>query len=241
MTATLPVPGFFEPFGSLLHLLAAGAVAGLGASLIRRGHGVGPRLALTTFVLAATAQLGLSGTYHLLDAGTTARAVLQRLDHAAIWTMIAATFTAIHGVAFRGRWRGGFLALVWSLAVPALVLEAVFFTAFPEPLTLSLYLALGWLGVVSGWAVRRAHGTAILRDLLAGGLVYSLGALYDFVGGPAPWPGVIGPHEVFHVAVVLGVALHWRFIAELAAPRRCCGHWPSHRRCRDPGALVRIH
>ncbi|MEX1364733.1 MAG: hemolysin III family protein [Nannocystaceae bacterium] len=216
MSATISIPGFFEPFGSLLHLVTAGVVASLGTWLVRRGRGRGPRLAIAAFVIAATVLLALSGTYHLLDAGTPARAVLQRLDHAAIWTMIAASFTAIHGVAFRGPWRWGFLALVWGLAVPALVLELVFFSSFPEVAALSLYLALGWLGVVSAFALRQRYGWLGMRDLLAGGLAYSLGAVYDFASGPALIPGIIGPHEVFHVAVVLGVGLHWRFVAQLA-------------------------
>ena len=67
MLAVASIPGFCEPFGSMLHLSTAGVVAGLGWALIRRGRGFGPRLALSCFVLAAIAMLALSGTYHLLD------------------------------------------------------------------------------------------------------------------------------------------------------------------------------
>lgn len=221
MLAVASIPGFCEPFGSMLHLLTAGVVAGGSWALIRRGRGFGPRLALSCFVLAAIAMLALSGTYHLLDAGTTGRAVLLRLDHAGIWTMIAASFTAIHGVAFRGPWRWCFLAVVWTLATTGLVLQMVFFDSLPYGAVLGLYLALGWLGAVSALALRRTRGRELANGLLLGGLAYSMGAAYDFVGGPALVPEVIEAHEVFHIAVVLGVMLHWRVIARLAQPS--CG------------------
>ena len=240
MLAVASIPGFFEPFASMLHLLAAGVVATLGAWLVRRGNGLGHRLALACFVAAAVVMLALSGTYHLLDAGTTARAVLLRLDHAAIWVMIAASFTGIHGVAFRGRWRWGFLTVVWAVALCGLVLKTVFFHSLPESTGLVLYLALGWLGAVSAVALLRTHGRGSVHGLLMGGLAYSAGAAYDFLVGPALIPGVIGPHEVFHVAVVVGVALHWRFIAQLAQSQRCLAPGRRGRGCSAPHAGARI-
>ncbi|MCH9682718.1 MAG: hemolysin III family protein [Deltaproteobacteria bacterium] len=224
----------------MLHLLSAAFVAGMGAWLIRRGRSRGIRLALASFVVAATAMLALSGTYHLLDDGTTGRAVLRRLDHAAIWTMIAASFTAIHGAAFRGRWRWAFLTIVWVVALLGLVLKTVFLDSLPESAWLALYLALGWLGIVSAFALRRLRGLSGIRDFLLGGVAYSVGAAYDFARGPSLIPDVIGPHEIFHIAVVLGVALHWRFIAELATTRRCAAPSPAPRLCTSQGAGARI-
>src|SRR5690606_27981470 len=129
--------------------------------------------------LAAAALFGISGTYHLLDAGGAGRAVMQRVDHAAIFVMIAGTFTAIHGVAFRDGWRRCFVALVWALAICALTLKTIFFDSMSEGGGLGLYLGLGWLGVVSAWVLWRRRGWAGVRWLLAGGLAYSIGAAYD--------------------------------------------------------------
>jgi len=216
MIDVVPIPGFFEPFGSLLHLLAAGAVVAGGTSLVRRGKDLGSRVALSMFIVAATSMLALSGTYHLLERGTVPRAVLRQLDHAAIWVMIASSFTAIHWVALRGPWRWGFLSIVWVVAISGLVLQAVFLDVMSESAILSLYLAFSWLGATSAFVLGRRLGWVGMRDLWAGGAAYTGGAIYDFARGPSPLPGIIGPHEVFHVGVVLGVVLHWRFIAELA-------------------------
>ncbi len=240
MLAVVPIPGFFEPFGSMLHLLAAAVVAGLGAWLVRRGNTRGERIALLGFVVASTAMLALSGTYHLLDEGTVSREVLRRLDHAAIWTMIAASLTAIHATAFRGSRGSRFIGVVWTVALAGLVFKTVFFHALPDSIGLALYLALGWFGVVSAFALRRAHGAGSIRDLIWGGVAYSVGAAYDFANGPALIPDVVGPHEIFHVAVVLGVALHWRFIADLADARRCLARWSRARLCVGPGGYTRI-
>lgn len=209
----------------MLHLLAAAATAAAGVRLVRRGQDRAQRLSLLAFVIGAATLFAVSGTYHLLDAGTAGRAVLLRLDHAAIWIMIAGSFTGMHGVAFaRGPWRGGFLALVWTIAITGLVLKTVFFDTLPEWAGLSLYLALGWLGLASGWALWRRRRTAAIPPLLASGLSYSLGAVYDFAVGPPIVPGIIGAHEVFHVAVVVGAALHARVLLQLLPRSKAEAH-----------------
>lgn len=186
-----------------------------GIPLVTASERLRERLGLGVFVFGAAAMFSLSGTYHLLDPAGPARAVLQRLDHAAIWVMIAGSFSAVHAVAFRGVWRWGFLALVWAIAITGLVLKTVFFTALPDAAGLGLYLFLGWMGIatiVQTW--RKARWT-VARLLLLSGIAYSAGAIYDFALGPTWVPGVLGAHEVFHLAVIVGVALHWRFVRAL--------------------------
>ena len=199
----------------MLHLLAAGVVVGLAYWLVRRGRDWRERLALWVFVFASASLFALSGTYHLLEVGGAGRAVLQRLDHAAIWVMIAGSFTALHGVAFRGPWRWAFLAVVWAIAITGLTLKTIFFDSLPQIGGLVLYLVLGWLGVVSGVVLWRRDGWPAVRSLVWGGIAYSAGAAYDQAVGPSVVPGVVGAHELFHVAVVLGAALHWRAVLRL--------------------------
>jgi channel protein (hemolysin III family) len=219
MDGTVSIAGIHEPFASLIHLLAALVVLWRGAGLVRYTTDVRECLGLSAFVFGAVAMFALSGTYHLLDPTAPARAVLQRLDHAAIWVMIAGSFSAVHAVAFRGIWRWGFLALVWTIAISGLVLKTVFFTALPESAGLALYLVLGWMGIatiVQSWRYAR---WSVARLLLLSGIAYSAGAVYDFAAGPAPIPGVLGAHEVFHLAVIVGVALHWGFVRSLMGVR----------------------
>jgi channel protein (hemolysin III family) len=215
MEPILALPGFHEPFSSLLHLLAAAFVMWRGVALVRSGSGLRDYLGLGAFVVGATLMLALSGTYHLLDPALPARDVLQRLDHAGIWMMIAGSFSAVHAVAFRGVWRWGFLAVVWAVATTGLVLTTVFFDTLPESLGLSLYLGMGWLGIATVVQTWRRARWQVARLLVFSGVAYSLGALYDFFAGPSLIPGVVGAHEVFHVGVILGIIYHWRFVQSL--------------------------
>jgi channel protein (hemolysin III family) len=144
---------------------------------------------------------------------------MQRADYCAIWLLIAGTFTAVHGVMYRGFWRSGVLAVIWSFAAVGVLLQMLWFDVFSGTAGLLLYLGIGWLGVVSVVKVGRQIGFRAVRPLWHAGIVYSSGALLEAAIqtlGPrvvvAHW---VGPHEIFHVTVIVGVALHWRFIREL--------------------------
>jgi channel protein (hemolysin III family) len=85
---------------------------------------------------------------------------------------------------------------------------------------LLLYLGLGWLGVISTVALARSFGVRFVLPLVWGALAYTFGALADFANWPVLVPGVVGPHEVFHLAVVAGISFHWAFIRGIASGSR---------------------
>jgi channel protein (hemolysin III family) len=213
--SSFPTPflGFADPVSSWSHLLAAFASVIGGFVLCYRGRGNPARVAsLIVFSLALVFLFSMSGVFHLLPRDGQARGVLQRLDHAGIWVLIAGTFTPMHTILFRGSWRWLVLTLVWTLAITGLVLEVVFFSSFPEWLLLSFFLGLGWIGALSGVKFERMFKDSSVKLLLAGGLFYSIGAVIDFVRWPTFLAGVIGPHEIFHFFVILGALSHWLFI-----------------------------
>ena len=222
------LPGFHDPFSAISHLLGAVVFLVLGARLLRRGQGSRSRLAhLAVYAVACVFLFSMSGVYHMTAVGGAARAVMARLDHAAIFVLIAATFTPIHGLLFRGWLRWGPLGFIWTTAIVAIVVKTVYFDSFPDALGLSLYLVLGWLGSVTAVLVARTRGLAAIAPLLWGGLAYSLGAVAEFVGRPVLLPGVIRAHEIFHLAVLAGALLHfsfiWRIAGEDSARRRPLG------------------
>ena len=205
--------GLHDPVSAVSHLLGAAAFAVLGGLLLRRGRGDPARLAcLAVYAVACVSLLLASGLYHMTGPGTALHDVMLRLDHGAIFVLIAGTFTPVHGLLFRGPLRWAPLVLVWSAAAAGVVLKTAFYTRVPERVGLSLYLALGWLGAVSGVLLWRRHGFRFVRPLLLGGLAYSAGAAADFLRRPVLIPGVVGAHELFHLAVLAGALLHWRFV-----------------------------
>jgi channel protein (hemolysin III family) len=214
------IPGFADPFASLSHLLGAAIFLALGFFLVRRGAGnVARMISLAIFVFGAVLLLSISGTYHLLDPDGAAREVMRVLDHAAIFTLIACSFTPIHVILFRGVGRWGSLLLIWGFAVVAITCKSIYFHTMPEWLGLSLYLGMGWIGLVSGSALYRRFGFAFVAPILWGGLAYSIGALLDHLKWPELVPGAVRSHEIFHIAVLIGLGFHWSFIYSIADGR----------------------
>ncbi|QDS99511.1 PAQR family membrane homeostasis protein TrhA [Adhaeretor mobilis] len=211
------MPGFSEPFSSLSHLAGAVLFAALAVPLWKRANGnLLYRRSLMVFSLGSVFLLSISGVYHLLTPGTAGRAVLQRLDHAAIFVLIASSFTPMHVILFRGRARWGVLALIWGLALTAIVVKTVYFSQLPQVLGLAMYLGLGWVGLGTGIALWRKRGFQFVMPILWGGLAYSIGAVLEFTNWPVLVPGVVQWHEVFHIAVLIGLAFHWSFIYSIA-------------------------
>ncbi len=216
MNIPYPIPGFSDPFSSLSHLLAALAFAILSFFLLRlRRKHVADTLSLGVFSFASVFMLSMSGVYHLLAPGT-GRMVLQQLDHSAIIILIVGTMTPIHQMLFRGFMRWGWLILIWLIATTFLVLKNIFFSSFPEWLSLLLFLSLGWGGTVTAGALWRQRDLAFIKPLIYGGLTYTAGAILEFLQQPVLIPGVIGPHELFHIAVIIGLGFHWQFMFSMA-------------------------
>jgi len=205
--------GIADPFSSISHLLGACLFLCLAPRLIRRGRGSSGRLlALTVFALSCAMLLIASGVYHLAPQGTAERAFLRRLDHGAIFILIAGTFTAAHAILFTGFWRWGMITLIWVLAAVGVVAKVFFFEDVSEAVGLAFYLGMGWVGVASGVRVMQLYDWHLLRLLLAGGLAYTVGAVLEFLRWPNLAPGILGPHELFHLCVLIGVAAHWEFL-----------------------------
>lgn len=211
------LPGFSEPFSAISHLLGALAFLVLGLMLLRRGRGDRARLvSLGIYAASCVLLMSMSGVYHMTVRGGAAHRVMERLDHDAIFVLIAGTFTPALGILFRGWLRWGQLVLIWAAAITGITLKTIFFDELVEWLGLSFYLTLGWFGAFSAALLARRHGLAFIRPLLWGGLAYSAGGIADFARWPTLVPRVIAGHEVFHIAVLVGAVLHWRFIWQFA-------------------------
>ena len=211
------LPGFHEPFNALTHLVGALTFAVLAVVLVRRGSGDARRmLFLGIFATTGVLLLSMSGVFHMLEVGSTGRNVLGRLDKAAIFALIAGTHTPVQGLFFRGFARWGGLAAMWLLAATGITLFSIYYHSIPSGLGTGIYLAMGWLASVAGIVVWRRKRTSRVWLLVAGGLVYSAGAILLGLEWPTLLPGVLGPHELWHVAVLTAMALHWRFMFENA-------------------------
>jgi channel protein (hemolysin III family) len=151
----------------------------------------------------------------MVSRGTEFRELMIRVDHAAIFFLIAATYTPVHIIEFRGWMRWGVLGTIWAAAIAGMLFKVLYFDSIPEYVGLSLYLAVGWMGLFTAFALHRIVGLRPLLPIIAGALFYTVGALIDFSSIPDPVPGLIRTHEVFHLFVLAGVAAHWIYIRRI--------------------------
>lgn len=211
------LPGCHEPFSAISHLAGAVMFLFLGALLLRRGQGDRSRIAfLGVYAASCVLLFSMSGLYHMLVRGEVSHQVAERLDHGAIFVLVAGTFTPIHGILFHGWLRWAPLIFMWSAAIAGIIVKTIFFEDFPEWLGITFYLALGWFGVFGAALLARRYGLAFIKPMVLGGLLYSLGAVMHFRGWFVVVPGWIHAHELCHIAVLFAALIHWRFIWQIA-------------------------
>lgn len=150
-----------------------------------------------TLILLYTASTLYHGLPH-----PAAKRVMQRIDHAAIFLLIAGTYTPFTLVNLRGEWGWSLFGLVWGLAILGVVLETVVKRRI-KWLSLSLYLGLGWLVVIAIEPLLDAVATGGVILLLAGGLCYSIGVIFYV------WKRLAYHHAVWHLFVMAGSLLHF--------------------------------
>ncbi len=189
-------------------LLAAAAPAGA------------PTLAVAIYAATLAGLLGVSALYHRITWSPERRALLRRLDHAMIFLLIAGTYTPIALTLPPGP-RTALLAAIWMGATAGAAVQLVWPHA-PRGLQAAVYVALGWTAVVVLPQLWQSLGATGVTLIVAGGALYSLGALVYARRRPDPWPRVLGYHEVFHALVLAAAACHlavvrWMVIPALAA------------------------
>jgi hemolysin III len=178
------------------------------------------QLSTGTFGLSMVLLYGASGAYHAVPAeAPRLMEYLRRLDHSAIYLLIAGTYTSIFAVVLHGRMSRVLLALVWTLAT--LGIAAKWLLPWPPyELTVSLYVAMGWIGLLPVWPLIRAVGFHAMLWGLLGGVLYTFGAVCDATSWPVLLPGVIGSHEVLHLADMGGTLAHLFFVVRYVVPFR---------------------
>ena len=205
-----------DPFSAWSHALGAVIFAMLSISLIRRAKRHGTHaFAFAVFALSAIALLCASTLFHIFPHGTPAGDTARRADHAAIFILIAGTFTPIHMTLFRGVLRWGILFLIWTCAAVGIAFKLAFFDVIPDWLHTAAYIVMGWIGAIGGTFAIMRRGVRYMAPVLVAAVAYTLGAIFELYNWPTLAPG-LGPHEVFHIAVLIGLGAFWVFIHRLA-------------------------
>jgi hemolysin III len=198
-----------------LHAVWFGASVVAGPLLLAGAHGPKAITADAIYATSVSALFGVSALYHRGNWSGAGRQRMQRLDHMMIFFLIAGTATPVLLLASPGAFGLACLILVWALAVTAATVRLRWMSA-PELVVGAIFVALGWAAGLALPYVWIHAGAASAALLLAGGLLYTAGAVCYHRRRPDPCPSVFGYHEVFHAFVCMAAACQYAAIARLA-------------------------
>jgi hemolysin III len=198
-----------EPVNSLTHWAGAAlALAGMIVLLVVGWSTPAKIISLVIYGLSLIAMFSASATYHMVTVKERALEIFRKIDHSAIFLLIAGTYTPFCVNAFEGFWKWGMLTIIWSLALIGIVVK-VFYVRAPRWFNAGIYLVMGWLCIAAAGQMLAVLPVWVLSWLVAGGVIYSLGAIvyitkiFNFV------PGVFGFHEIWHIFVLAAAAAHY--------------------------------
>lgn len=210
-----------EPANSLTHLVGVVlSLAGLLALLLLAGGDPYRVASFAVYGLSLVTLYTASTLLHGVRAGPRTLHRLRVFDHAAIFVLIAGTYTPITLVSLRETspaWGWALFGTVWGLALLGVLFKVVW-TLAPRWVSTAAYLALGWLAVVAVMPLVATLPLGALVWLLAGGVLYSIGAVVYATKRPDPWPRVLGFHALWHLFVLAGSAAHFVVVAGYVAP-----------------------
>ena len=207
-----------EPVSGLMHLIAAvAAVFGLAGLLYVGRDSFSKGVSLLVYGSSLVLMFSASAAYHLVKSKPRVVQLLRKLDHAAIYVLIAGTYTPICLHFFTGFWRWVPLATVWIMALAGIIVKMFIINA-PRWVTTVVYLLMGWLSIAAIREMLIAMPVGALVWLAAGGLFFTVGAIVYATKRPNFYPGVFGFHELWHIFVILGCASHFIVIAAFVAP-----------------------
>lgn len=157
---------------------------------------------------------GISTIYHRPHWQPKARALMKRLDHSAIFVLIAGTFTPICLLALPENLGRRLLLIIWIFAVFG-ILQSIFWIKAPKILTSFIYIFMGWLALPYIPDLKISLGNLNLFFVICGGVVYTIGALFYAFKKPNLYPKIFGYHELFHLFTIFGAGLHFAAIYRL--------------------------
>lgn len=165
------------------------------------------------FGLSMVFLYSMSATYHFATASDKVLKVLRKLDHSAIYVLIAGTYTPICMIALKGNLRFYMTFGIWFLALIGILMKIFWFNA-PRWLYTLFYVVMGWISVLIISPLTKVIPASGIAWLVAGGVLYTIGAVIYGLKKPNFHSKYFGFHELFHIFVLLGSLCHYILIAK---------------------------
>ena len=198
-------------FRGWIHLVSAVVAVVAGATLIPVAWIAGPRAgwAAMIYVAASIAMFTISATYHRVQwVSASNEKWMTRLDHSVIFVFIAASYTPFALLAMPPEVGAKVLTIVWTGAFAGVALKMAWPSA-PRWVGVPLYLILGYVAVWWAKTLLDGAGVTVVALLVAGAVLYNIGAIFYGMRWPNPWPTTFGHHEFFHAFTAAGAVCHF--------------------------------
>ncbi len=199
-----------------IHLIALWSAIPLLVGLAIESGAARSRAAVIVYAVGLCSMLAVSTTYHRWVHTIRARATWRRADHAAIFAAIAGTFSALALTSLDTGPAIAMLILIWTAAAVGAGFK-IFSFHRAHRLGAAMYIAIGWAGVALVPAVWHRGGALPVALLVAGGIVYTVGAVGFGRQWPTLRPAIFSYHEVWHALTVAAAGLHFAAVYTLAA------------------------
>jgi hemolysin III len=199
-----------EPFSGLSHLLGALlSCAGLGYMLMHLPpQNAGVYLAsYLSFGLSMIIMFSSSAIYHLVEASDLGIKKLKRVDHMAIFIMIAGSYTPFILLGLKNSLATVMFAVIWGIALFGILVK-IYWLHAPRWLSTALYLGMGWVAMIVYQPLSENLPSAAIDWLIYGGLAYTLGAVVYACKWPNLHPN-FNFHDFWHLFVLAGAAAHF--------------------------------
>ncbi len=203
-----------EPINSITHLIGI-VLSAIGLILLLVvSINSGDYIKIISSVIFSIGLIGLysaSTVYHWSLGSENKLLILRKIDHTMIYVLIAATYTPVCLISLKGFTGYLLLTIVWTLAIAGIILKLLWLDA-PRWLYTSFYLGLGWAAIFVIYPLYKTLPINGLILLFAGGLSYSIGAIFYATKSEKIKIWKFGFHEIFHIFILLGSLIHYLMI-----------------------------
>jgi len=210
--------GMKEPVNTLTHFIAfITAIAGLVFLIIVTRDEPAKLLVMTVYGTSLVLLYGASSLYHWIKTSPGKELCLRKIDHIAIYILIAGSYTPVFYYGLSGAWRWTMLIAIWTLAAIGTILK-MFFLHAPRAVSTAFYLSMGWIALVPFAMLVKTIPLGGIIMMVAGGVVYTAGALIYATKWLNFFPNRFGFHEIFHLFIVAGSVTHYLMIVFYIVP-----------------------
>jgi len=198
-----------EPVNTWTHFITfLAAIGGLVTLVILTRNSLSKLIIMAIYGVSVILLYGASSLYHWLMTIPSKILILKKLDHIAIYLLIAGSYTPVLYYGLTGTWRLIMLIMIWALAIIGIILK-LFFINIPRHISTAFYVVLGWLALVPLMQLIHNLPTGAILLMVAGGVAYTLGAIIYATKCLNFYPNRFGFHELFHLFIMAGSITHY--------------------------------